>query len=115
MGSKHKHGHIAATSCSSNNVSELCDGSFDLAVFTSSWDRRCVSVCNASALQYQYGILVLFDTRDKSGLRDTHDPKLLEYLNNRKARKIFQIRGRSLDVDTIWKSLRNKMTWYIVK
>jgi len=70
---------VAGSSRRATSV-ELDDGFFDVAIYTSSWDARCVSIVEANQLKSNLGICICFNTRDKEGLRDKHDIVLNNYL-----------------------------------
>lgn len=77
---------------------------FDLLMLTSSWDRRSICIAHAADIRSNYSTLLLFDKRDRVGLRDNHDRVLLEFCNSH-AQITKEIKGRSSDISNVWSQL----------
>src|SRR5690242_16596595 len=76
-------------------------GEFDLVVAVSSWDKRSIEITKAKSLRGEYGILVLFDSKDDLGLRRAHDAALMKFMQSC-CRKVKGVCGHSTDLDAIW-------------
>ena len=79
---------------------------FDILICASSWDSRCVAVTNETGLTADHSLLVLFASRDHSGLRDAHDPKLEEFCRKHTS-TIHIVKGSSAIVDGLWTQIHN--------
>ncbi|MCH8043055.1 MAG: hypothetical protein IID44_04990 [Planctomycetes bacterium] len=103
MSSEFRHGFLRGKSRRSESVPDLARGEFDYALFSSSWDKRCLSVTCATELRAANCSVVIPDLRDVSGLMDKHDPLLLQFAS--KIGKCKELRGDSRDVDGLWNQL----------
>jgi hypothetical protein len=83
---------------------DLAAGSFDVAIYTSSWDARSISITDAKHLKSTLGICILFNTRDKAGLRDKHDAALNKFSTTTSVRTV-TVTGESCQVNIIWKQI----------
>lgn len=96
---------IRASSYSSENISEIEFGSYDVLILTSSWDNRCTALTAAAIDHAKACILLLFDDKDDGGVRDKNDEILIKYAKSISECQYF-IRGLSTDVDVVWGKLR---------
>lgn len=96
---------ISGESFSSDSISELAAGEYDLLLVASSWDSRSISIVAASEVQAQLGLGVFCEARDTQGLRDRHDVALSEY-GRSKCRRFEHVEGSSTHVDAIWLQLK---------
>lgn len=83
--------------------SELIDGHYDLLMTTASWDSRCLCLlgCDVTA---DSAVGVFFSNRGEGALRDSHDPKIEEFLA-RAAEKSTSIRRGSDELEDLWADL----------
>ena len=103
-----RQGYLEGKSTSGNCVRSLIRGIYDLAIFTSSWDSRCICICDACEAQSRYGLLILFEGRDSVGLREKHDKRLIEYAAS-KCGNVEYVKGFSVDVEGTWKQIFEKV------
>ena len=90
------------------DVSDWIAGDFDIGLFASSWDRRCVCIAGAAKFSCSSSLLLLFDARDREGLRDMHDPLLVDYLG-RHSGETRIITGSSIDTESLWQRLQGEL------
>jgi hypothetical protein len=90
------------------NVSEWVAGDFDIGLFASSWDRRCACITEAANFSCSSSLLLLFDSRDRDGLRDIHDPLLVEYLRGHSGETRI-ITGNSIDTGALWQRIQSEL------
>ena len=105
---KHRDGFIEASSIPLDSPADL-EGAYDALILVSSWDQRCVCITDCDKLSARHGILILFDRRDSSGLRDKHDPQLEQFCD-RVCETKHVIRGSSLDVAGMFDRLTAALT-----
>lgn len=109
METTYTQGYLEGYSVSSCCVEDIITGKYDLGILTSSWDSRCVCVCDANYVQFDNIILTLFEVRDSMGLRDEHDKVLTEFSVS-KCKHVSYISGFSVDVYNMWKKLLTDIT-----
>ncbi len=95
---------LKARSFSSHLIKDVYQGTFDLLIVTSSWDKRCISITESDDISAKYGVVLLFSDRDDLGLRDKHDPILREFVSQN-CSSYFEIEGDSEDLKTIWDNI----------
>jgi hypothetical protein len=101
---RHQTGFICGVSERTADIRQIAKGNFDVVLLASSWDRRCMCVSPATELRCHTAIVLFFDIRDKRGLRDLHDPRVLRFATSI-AERVVSITGASLDLDPIWRQL----------
>ena len=82
MKSEWRHGFLYGTSSRSDLLRNSVHGEFDFALLSSCWDKRCLSVVGADKLQSSLCTVFLPSLRDNLGLRDRHDPLLIQFANS---------------------------------
>jgi hypothetical protein len=87
----------------------VLNGQYDLMILSSSWDGRSICITSENDVRAKHSILLLFDFRDNSGLRDKHDKMLIDYCN-KKSEFTNPIRGHSIDIENIWSQIYAKIT-----
>jgi hypothetical protein len=70
---------LEGKSYSIDDPAALAAGRYDVMILASSWDSRCLCVTSGSDLHAGLGHVLLFDVRDEQGLRDSHDPKVIDF------------------------------------
>lgn len=100
----YREGCIEASSFNAAQPQEIFEGQYDLIFLASSWDSRCLSLTKASGLKALKSILLLFDVKDKEGLREKHDAALRKYCKEQSDETI-ELTGKSLDVEKLWKKI----------
>ena len=108
MISKFEQGYLRGISSKAGNVSDLMAGKFDLLVLFQSWDSRCICISGAENLYAENAILINFENRGVSGLRDQHDP-IVSHFAREKSGEVHEIRGRSEDLEPLWNNLEEKL------
>lgn len=110
MATTFRQGYLEGQSISGHSVKGLIQGNYDLLVLTSSWDSRCVSICDASDILTKYIMLILFEIRDPFGFRDNHDRRLIEYITSKcdKNNTIY-LRGYSVEVESMWQQIMDNI------
>lgn len=73
--------YLSGVGRSSDTPADLLDDTYDLIVMTSSWDSRCLCLCDVP-VSAKEGIGIFFANRGELGLRDKHDPRVLRFLEN---------------------------------
>lgn len=104
----HRQGYLTGESRCGEDVCTLTTGQYDLAIVSPSWDRRCLSLTGGDDLHAKYGIVLLYEARDRQGLRNKHDKILLEYISAH-TENVTKISGRSVDVEKLWPKLFSKI------
>jgi hypothetical protein len=102
-----QHSFLQAKSYSSKTVGELIQGEFDFALFSLSWDNRCISITQANKLKATYSCLLIPELRDKAGIMNNHEPILREY--SKKIGKNSVINGDTKDLISLWDQLSDKI------
>ncbi|MBZ0105945.1 MAG: hypothetical protein K8H84_09985 [Sulfuricella denitrificans] len=97
-------GALSGESLKSNSADALLEESYDLAIFVSSWEERCLCFPTSAAWTAKSTILILFTDRDSAGARDKHDEILKEHVKGH-SQNVIIVSGRSIDIDLVWESL----------
>jgi hypothetical protein len=104
MTGRFRDGYISGESMQATSVSDVANGHFDVALFASSWDSRCLCVTGSSGLRAERAIVLLFTQKDSLGFRLKHDEQLLSYVK-RAATEVALIREASSALDQIRRSI----------
>jgi hypothetical protein len=98
----HTAGYLTGSSSISTDLDALVAGQYDVAILVPSWDKRSLCLTKTTRLRADSAIVIVFDGKDEFGLRDAHDPILLEF-----AHKQFPIvrivSGTSLNLHALWR------------
>lgn len=105
---KFRKAFIHGVSKRSDNVEELTGDDVDVVIVTSSWDARSISITKSRKMSAKLGIGIFFDTKDKRGLRDRHDPVLLNFLGKVSVRQVL-VTGESCDVSVTWTKIQEHL------
>ncbi len=106
-GLEYLQGYLTGKSYTSSDVNSMFNEKFDVVVLTSSWDQRCIEITKAKRLKSHIVIPVLFDQRDPIGLRDIHDPMIINY--SEACGKTVLVKGSSLKIAQLWAELSGKL------
>ena len=107
MKSEWRHGYLYGSSERSESVRDSVHGQFDFALLSSSWDKRCLSVIEADKLRATRCIVFLPSLRDDLGLRDRHDPLLVQFADS--IGTCQELRGNSSDIEGLWNALADRV------
>lgn len=110
METKHRQGFLSGYSRKAIRPNELIGGQYDLALLSSSWDKRCLCVTGANNLWATNCGLLLFEMRDNLGLRDKHD-KALKVFGDRISSSCRVFSGSSSRIRILW----NQLYEYVVQ
>lgn len=97
-------GFLRGVSRFGTTVNELYSGDFDLAILVSSWDARSVCITGADRFRAGTSLVIFFAQRDRHGLRERHDARLLEFARER-SDLVTEVVGDSLEIQKIWSQL----------
>jgi hypothetical protein len=107
MRDRYTDGWIRVDSNYSQGITSLGLGDFDLGVFVSSWDARCLEVTQIDGLRVTTSILMLFDEVDLHGRRSVADRRLSTFLEERSER-VTEVRGSVANLEgtfaELWRS-----------
>lgn len=98
---QHQSLYFQGSSIQSTSVGELLGKDYSFTLLSSSWDSRCIAVCDAPGINLGETILLLPSERDDIGLRDHHDKKLLEFCKNRST-SLHVIEGHTNSPESVW-------------
>lgn len=101
------------TSTSSDDPAALWGGEFQFAVVATSWDVRSTGISKAKNIRFQNCCIITPINRDTSGLRDKHDPVMVEFCNNVSAR-VSALRIDSTELRDPWKTLKSEF-WHAMR
>src|SRR5262249_48893037 len=104
MSCEYRQSYLTGRSERSDSVAALLSASFDLAVIVSSWEPRCRSVTQAKQINADLGLVLLFNRKDKKGLREQNDRILLDFCSQN-CKRLERITGDASDLDNIWAQL----------
>jgi len=102
------HGSLRGRSQLSTAPHSLYSGEYDLAVLVSSWDRRATCVTAAKDFRAAACLVVLFNERDRQGLRDAHDFAILDFART-SSQRVIQVGADSLDLRGTWLKLLHEL------
>lgn len=108
MTTEFRQGYLKGSSRVSGDIGSIASGEFDFMVLASSWDRRCMSITGATSLHAKTALVLLFTGKDKKGLREKHDPLLLEFAR-RNAKSVFPVKGDSVELTQVWRQLCSQL------
>lgn len=94
--SEYKFGWLTASSVTGEQPQEVLNGDFDLAIASSSWDRRSTCITETS-ITAATAVGLFFDNKGTGNLRDAHDLVINEFLGTC-ARDYRPLKGRSEDL-----------------
>lgn len=100
--------HLSGESRTSTNLDELLEQRYDYMLIGSSWDRRCITLAQANM---SVGItqVLLPENRGQSGLRDTHDKRLVSYVSSI-SDEVEIIEERSEELEAVFKRIEDGIT-----
>jgi hypothetical protein len=101
-------GGIVGRTKSGPAAERLWSGLYDLVICISGWDERCLAVRQASTLRATQCVIVLFDEKDRFGLRETHD-KLLKVFAKSISPKVDIQTGPATGVRQVWTELLDRI------
>lgn len=96
--------YFKGSSRSAGNVGDLVAEKYDLALLSSSWDSRCVVICDVKEVKIGKVILLLPEERDELNLRSKHDQQLADFCKLN-AESIFEIVGSTYSPEETWLSI----------
>lgn len=99
-------GTFSGASVSSKDPSEIWFGQFQFAVVATSWDVRSTGFTKCDNLSFENCCIVNPTARDTAGLRDSHDPRILEFCR-RVSSNISFISTISTSLRDPWKALKS--------
>jgi hypothetical protein len=95
-------GYLTGSSSISTDLDCLVAGKYDVAILVPSWDKRSLCLTRTKGLRAESAIVILFDGKDEFGLRDAHDPIVLEFAEKQFA-IVRQVTGSSLHLQGLWR------------
>ena len=101
MSTSFEQGHLRGESAVSESVVDLLQGDYDLAFLFPSWDARCLCITAGNRLKATVAVVVDFANRGVHGLRDVHDPRILNYAESISER-LLRVSGVSEDLEGLW-------------
>lgn len=99
-------GALSGESFKAGSTEALLEKNYDVAIFVSSWEERCLCFANADDWTAESTILILFTDRDSAGARDKHDAILKAQVKSH-SQHVEIVTGRSIDIDSVWESIFN--------
>jgi len=100
----HKQGYLFGKSISSKLPTTLLAGTFDLALFSPSWDHRCESFTACEDLFIDTSLVLNFTLRDDFGHQLRHERNIYDFLE-RHSRTTVPIVGDAIDLQQMWKTI----------
>lgn len=103
MATTFRQAYLDGESRFAESPDQLVSGSYDVLVMASSWDSRCLSLLTTTVRAHD-GIGIFFANRGITGLREQHDPRVRDFLQERCAR-VATIEQPSEALDDLWAEL----------
>jgi hypothetical protein len=104
METEYRQGFLYGSSSRSTEIHELATGDYDVAILSSSWDRRCLCITKAIGFHATHCGYFLLDLRDQFGLRDKHDILIAQFAAKLVGHpRVFT--GGSHNVQFLWRQL----------
>jgi hypothetical protein len=96
-----RRGFLQATSARTTDLASRLKGSFDVALFAGSWDRRCLSITSASGLSVRRVVFLNFAVDDAKGIQQNNERELHRFFVQRGA-VVSRVDGVSENVELEW-------------
>lgn len=101
--SHYRQAHLEGGGRCSETPAEVLDKEYDLIVMTASWDSRCLCLCDQD-IRSTDGIGVFFSNRGTLGLRDQHDQRVTQFLEDH-CQAMEVVEGESEDLRGLWEAM----------
>lgn len=100
---------IRASAHYTHDVADILFDSYDVVIVSSSWDYRCLNLTHSLLQKVPFGVLFLFDDKDKMGHRDKHDSLLKSWMTSITTSCTI-LNGCSTDVSSVFTKLFTILT-----
>jgi hypothetical protein len=107
-----RNGYLRVESMRDIRFPSVLTGHYDLGLFTASWDRRCLSILQAEAIDINHSVVLCFAKHDEFGFQKNNEGVLCDHLRSIGS-VVHRIEDVSEDVEREWQKLWRTITQFV--